>query len=283
MKKMKIVVTSSANEHEWKGYGMKLKIPSESLPANISSCTITVMVSLSGQYQFPEDTELVSPVFWLRCEPKCKFVKPLSLEIQHCALPENSHRLFMVRAVCTQKELPYSFKVLHGATFSKHSSYGIIELDSFSGAGVVQEKGKKRKNWSSVFYMGPPSNRDIHFAVTWHSDAHITVSRKKGIDTCHNFKLLQTMREHYSKRKASQGPEQRLIIKKDALTLDLPKNGIDKDGWKVTPNTSLTVSFLGNYRLSSASKISFRSQRRRLMTTIQMLQQCHTVRCWLCG
>ena len=142
-----------------------------------------------------------------------------------------------------RRNLPYSFKTLQGGNFST-PSYGVIELDCFSGMGSVQKKRKKRKNWSSVFYMGPPSNRDIHFAVTWHSDAHITVSRKKGIDTCHNFKLLQTMREHYSKRKASQGPEQRLIIKKDALTLDLPQNGIDKDGWKVTPNTLTNSEFL---------------------------------------
>ena len=31
--------------------------------------------------------------------------------------------------------------------------------------------------WSSVYYMGLPNNREIHFTVTWHDDAHITVSK----------------------------------------------------------------------------------------------------------
>ena len=175
LKETKVKVTKAAQCFEWKEYGLKLVVPSKSLSYGISSCTITINVSLSGQYQFPDGTELVSPVFWLRCEPNSKFEKPLSLEIQHCALPENSHRLFMVKAVCTQKVLPYSFKFVYGGTFSKHSSYGVIELDSFSGVGVVQDRAEERRYWSSVFYMGPPNNRDIHFAVTWHSDAHITV------------------------------------------------------------------------------------------------------------
>ena len=176
MQETTVQVTHSAQKFEWKGYGMKLTIPSHSLPSKVKSCTITVKVSLSGQYQFPERTELVSPVFWLSCESKCKFTKPLSLEIQHCALPENSHRLFVTQAVSKQNVLPYSFKYVYGGTFSRHSSYGVIELDSFSGVGVVQERSEERRYWSSVFYMGPPSNRDIHFTVTWHSDAHITVS-----------------------------------------------------------------------------------------------------------
>ena len=121
-----VLVTQSAQLFHWEGYGLKLLIPPQALPHPINSCTITIKTSFSGQYQFPTDTELVSPVFWLMCEPKCKFKVPLSLHIQHCAPPENSHRLFMARALCTQKELPYLFRKLHGSIFSKHSSYGAV-------------------------------------------------------------------------------------------------------------------------------------------------------------
>ena len=187
-----VIVTKSAQLFDWKGYGLRLQIPENSLPKFVESCTITIKVSLAGQYQFPHNTELVSPVFWLRCEPQCRFNAPLSLSIQHCALPRNSFRLFIARTQCTQKDLPYLFKVLHGGTFSKHSSYGVIELNRFSGVAAVQERSderpEERRYWSSVYYMGPPNNREIHFTVTWHDDAHITVSKGSYLaGVRHNF------------------------------------------------------------------------------------------------
>ena len=108
--------------------------------------------------------------------PYCKFNVPLTLEIQHCAPLKNSSSLFMVKAQCTQKDLPYSFKTLHEGIFTATSSYGSIALNSFSGMGVVQERSDERRYWSNVFYMGPPNYKDIHFTITWHDDAHITVS-----------------------------------------------------------------------------------------------------------
>ncbi len=153
----------SSKVFEWKGYGLKLKVPKQEADSYYdpyylaNDLTITIKVSFSGQYQFPDGTELVSPVFWLSCEPSTSFEPPLSLEIQHCALPENSHRLFMAKALCTQKDLPYSFKVQHGGTFNKHSSYGVIEMGSFSGVGVVQERSGERQYWSSMFTWALPT------------------------------------------------------------------------------------------------------------------------------
>ena len=95
-----VSVTQSAQLFHWKGYGLKLQIPQQALPSHLKTCTITITATLSGQYQFPENTELVSPVFWLKCEPSCKFKVPLDLHIQHCALPDNSSCLFMATATC---------------------------------------------------------------------------------------------------------------------------------------------------------------------------------------
>ena len=176
LQEVEVYATDSPQLFEWKGYGLRLNIPPGSLPRHVRCCTITIRASLSGQYHFPHNTHLVSPVFWLQCEPDCKFRFPLSLEIQHCAPLENSFRLFMVKAQCTQKDLPYLFKTLHGGTFTETSSYGSIAMDLFSGIGVVQERSDEHRYWSNVFYMGPPNNSNIHFTVTWHTDAHITVS-----------------------------------------------------------------------------------------------------------
>ena len=170
------VRSSQSLSFNWQGYGLKLEVPAKSLPSHIDSCTITIIASLSGQYQFPADCELVSPVFWLRCEPRVKFQVPLSLEIQHCAPLDNSHRLSMVTAHCTQKDLPYIFEVLHGGNFTEHMSYGIISLNHFSAKAVVQKGSQENLYWSSLFYMGPHTEREIHVAVTKQLDAHITVS-----------------------------------------------------------------------------------------------------------
>ena len=175
LQKTVVIVTSSSQSFHWEGYGLKLKVPAQSLPSHINSCKITLMVSLSGLYQFPADTELVSPVFWLRCEPKVQFEIPLSLEIEHCAPLENYSHLRMTKALRSQKDLPYLFNVIPGGKFSKHSSCGVIGLNHFCALAVGQEGSNECRYWSSVFYMGPPKNRHIHFTVTHRTPTHLTV------------------------------------------------------------------------------------------------------------
>ena len=181
-----IQVTNSSQFVDWKGYGLRLNIPPGSLPSNLSSCTITIIASLSGHYVFPVNTELVSPVFWFRSNPKCKFQVRLSLEIQHCAPRKNSFRLSFARASHTtylqssssntKEDLPVSFNIIHGGTFNEHTTYGMITLNQFSGMAVVQNGSDERVYWFGVFYMGKHTNKDIHFAVTWSDDAHVKVS-----------------------------------------------------------------------------------------------------------
>jgi hypothetical protein len=110
-----------------------------------------------------------------------KFAKPITVEIQHCAKSENANnlKLSFVRTVCSQKQLPYTFKELPGGNFTSHSSYGVIELNNFSGVGVTQDGSEDRKYCSRLFYMHSshevPVNREIHFVVTWNEETHLTV------------------------------------------------------------------------------------------------------------
>ena len=100
---MTVVVYSSHNQQiTWPGYGLRLNIPKGCLPAGMEQCTINIMASIAGQYESPDSFHPVSPVFWLRCEDVHKFITPITLEIQHCAKPENlSNRklfeLFVIR------------------------------------------------------------------------------------------------------------------------------------------------------------------------------------------
>ena len=102
-------VLTQGGSFEWKGYGLRLHVPEGSLPSGVRDCRMGIRASLTGQFQLPEDSDLLSPVFWISAP--CKFTKPVILEIQHCALREDEtvlSDLSFVSAKCSQRDLPYS-------------------------------------------------------------------------------------------------------------------------------------------------------------------------------
>ena len=50
---------------KWEGYGLKLHVPEGGLPVGMGECKIKIRASLSGQFQLPVDSDLLSPVFWI--------------------------------------------------------------------------------------------------------------------------------------------------------------------------------------------------------------------------
>ena len=171
-------VPSHGINFEWKGYGLKLNIPEESLPGGMEECRFNIRVSLSGQFQLPEDSDLLSPVFWISAP--CKFTKPVTLEIQHCALTVDEtvlSDLHFVSAKCSQKDLPYRFEHLAGGVFTTHSSYGSIQLNHFSGASVAGRKRTPRSYCAHLYHtMKQIYDWRFYLAITRDLKAHITVS-----------------------------------------------------------------------------------------------------------
>ena len=162
---------------QWEEYGLKLFIDDSSLPQGIQQCHLTISASLTGLYQFPENNYLVSPIFWIRCEPPCQFAKPITVEIEHCACPHNASRLTFVRAMCNQKVRPFTFRKLVAGLFSSHSSFGILELTKFSGLGITQEGSKERNYLANILYAEERiRNSDLcfhlYFVVTWNTPTH---------------------------------------------------------------------------------------------------------------
>ena len=143
---VELTIQSQGGSFEWKGYGFRVHVPEGSLPAGMSGCRIKIRASLSGQFQLPEDSDFISPVFWITAP--CKFTKPVTLEIQHCALSEHNDatlsNLSFVSAKCSQKGLPYRFRQVDGGVFTLHSSYGSIQLSHFSGFGITGGKSIPR-------------------------------------------------------------------------------------------------------------------------------------------
>ena len=136
--KQTFTLTQEAVKLNFEGYGFKLCVPKNSLPAEVSETQLSVQVSLSGPFQMPSNCELVSAVYWISSPHK--FMKPITVEIQHCAAlssDKQCSQLTFVHTKCTQKELPYIFKQRVGGVFTPHSSYGSLSLSHFSGIGIV--------------------------------------------------------------------------------------------------------------------------------------------------
>ena len=129
--------------YAWHGHGLRLHIPADALKLRASPLTMIIQASLSGHFQLPDDTELVSGIYWVSCQQE--FFLPATIEVQHCAYlehPDQLSSLFFITARCNQKTLPYQFKELPGGVFSTDSSYGTIQLSHFSGVGVGRKKRK---------------------------------------------------------------------------------------------------------------------------------------------
>ena len=108
------------------------------LPAGVSEAQLNVWVSLSGPFQIPFSSELLSAIHWISSPHK--FEKPITVKIQHCAVlssDKQCSKLTFVRTKCTQKELPYTFKELAGGVFEPKNSYGSISLSHFSGVAIA--------------------------------------------------------------------------------------------------------------------------------------------------
>ena len=170
------VVSAKECSFEWEGYGLRLGVSEDSLPTDMEECRINIKASLSGPFELPEDSDLLSPVFWISA--LCKFKKPVTLEIQHCASRDEASfsDLNFISSKCSQKTLPYTFKQLDGGKFPTDSSYGSIQLHHFSGFGIT---GKRRTPWAycaQIYYtIKEEADWRVYFIITKDLDTLKTV------------------------------------------------------------------------------------------------------------
>ena len=170
------IVPTQSNTFEWKKYGFRLYFSKSNLPSGMGECRINIRVSFSGQFQLPEDSDLLSPVFWISAH--CKFAKPVELEIQHCALRDEAtlSQLSFVSAKCSQRDPPYRFTQLDGGVFTRHSSYGSITLSHFSGIGVTGRKNSPRFYCAHLYRtMKEMYDWRFYFVITQDLNANIAV------------------------------------------------------------------------------------------------------------
>ena len=175
------VVPGTPLTYEWKSHGITLYIPPDALKPGTPTLTMTIQASLSGQYHLPDDTELVSGIYWIVCHRRLSW--PVTLMLQHCANiehPDQLSSLSFLTAKCNQKTLPYEFRPLPGGKFSTNSCYGYIELDHFSafGIGWIWGKEKKKCYTAQVFYIPQTPTTCtwlMHFTIFCDLDLYLKV------------------------------------------------------------------------------------------------------------
>ena len=184
------LITNQAQTFNWAGYGLKLHIPQQSLPARLEECRLHLKVALSGQFELPQSTSLVSAVYWIDSEPRCKFSKHLTLDIQHCVKPTDTSKLSFVQAKCSQTDLPYKFKNVEGGVFSSDSAHGYVQCNCFSLFGAVYNKLVPQVQLYSagIYYLRKGVKRiDIHFVITKDLETHATVGRATYVCAPYSF------------------------------------------------------------------------------------------------
>ena len=127
----------------WKDHCFKLHLPENALPPDVTECSIRVSAALSGQFQFPDDAELVSGIYSIHSSHS--FTRSVTVEIEHFSTTdtlEEAEELSFV--VSTGDRIPHQFNPLKHGVFSVQSKYGSIEVKHFCKNGIVRRKKEKR-------------------------------------------------------------------------------------------------------------------------------------------
>ena len=171
------VVGDKSQKVEWPGYGFYLEVPDGALPPGVTA-SVAVRVILAGQFQLPEDSQLISAIYWISASEM--FLKEIGVNIQHCAVissEEECSKFRFIIAKCSQKELPYRFRVRKGV-FNPNTQFGTIMLRQFSVVGVTAPEGTETLYIALKFYKQIPGtvNVDFIFAIVHNLEAFLEVN-----------------------------------------------------------------------------------------------------------
>ena len=161
----------------WPGYGFYIEIPAGALPPGVT-VSVAVRAILKGEFSLPENSKLVSAIYWVSCSKA--FVKDVAVSIQHCAVissEEKTRNLNFVVAECTQ-DMPYNF-VERDGVFNVNTQYATIQRKSFSlfaiiayYLGFAEKKYRALKFYQKISHLSVDAN--LHFVIL--ADLEATIS-----------------------------------------------------------------------------------------------------------
>ena len=134
---MFLIQGDSAQFFNWEQYGLRITVLEGTLSPR-DTCEVAVRALVGGQFQLPEDTELISAVYSISVSKP--LLKEVKLEIQHCAdLVTQDHTNYLSFATASfNTGPPYQFKLVEGGQFHTGDQYGSICLSQFSLWKIVK-------------------------------------------------------------------------------------------------------------------------------------------------
>ena len=147
---------------EWASYGFYIEVPEGALAADVTA-SVGVKVILGGQFQLPENSQLISAVYWISSSEV--FLKEVAVNIQHCAVirsEEQCSKCKFIIAKCSQEVLPYRFKEKEGL-FNEHTQYATIKLKQFSLVGATGPENTELRYMGLKFYKPIPHTVRVDF------------------------------------------------------------------------------------------------------------------------
>ena len=126
-----VQVTNEEQHINWKGYGLRLHVPPNSLPEGCSLFELNIAVSRAKDYKLPAERDgiIVSAVYSFSHDlGERKLRRPVTLEMQHSVSNNSQSSLSIVKSNDVLE--PLQFHILPGR-FDSCDGYGSIELDRF--------------------------------------------------------------------------------------------------------------------------------------------------------
>ena len=215
----------------WEGYGLQVFFDSADFSNEIMK-VFHFFAAVNGNFQLPENSELVSGAYYIKSPPDC--ILPITtVKISHCVAKERIKDLSF--AVSSNKLPPYYFNLLKGGYFT--SSYGEIEVKNFSVLLLVYEHGIS--GLLSLF-------EKTYLALLYRSSRPILSSSD---ETIWDFYLIFIKKCPIFQRCVSKFCEERKIIERanlsfrfsensSSIDLDiLPQEDKIQEGWFISPVT----------------------------------------------
>ena len=230
----------------WNEYGIEMHIDKQDLPPGVSECPVTVSAAVSGEFDFPEDTEPASGVY--KFDTPLVPKNPVKIKIQHCASEESIGYLSF--ASSSSDSPPYNYEFIEGGKFTP--SHGELEISKFFYYTILQRHGKE--GLLSVYQKS--------YLVSLHSskepkiETPCRLSWSLFFSIIKNCVIFQKCVEMYFSNSSSDGPVEKLAdvtvkFKKGAQDLELDIGG-DKvelqKGWTVC---SLVPCMIEKYEVDS--------------------------------
>ena len=169
------VVGDRSQKVEWTNHGFSLEVPDGALPPGVTA-NVTVRVILDGQFQLPENSQLISALYSITTTKE--FLKEVAVNIQHSAVITSDKEQSKFKFIISESSQPYNFREREGS-FNPDTDYGTIMLKKFCALGQVAPTSTEIRCNSLTFYRPIPSTNDInfHFVVIRKLDSLVEVCK----------------------------------------------------------------------------------------------------------